>query len=129
MKEQKPLGPAQNKNNERNIKICKRNKIKANYKLAREQKPFGPAQKENKLKYMQTTNEYATRNKILFGPALLKEKETKAYANYKQIRHAEQNKSQFHIEREQKSFRPVKVKTNKGTCKQQIVTRNKTKAN
>ena len=107
MKEQKPLGPAQNKNNERNIKICKRNKIKANYKLARKQKPFGPAQIENKLKYMQTTNEYATRNKILFGPALLKEKETKAYANYKQIRHAEQNKSQVHIEREQKSLRPV----------------------
>ena len=73
MKEQKPLGLAQNKNNERNIKICKRNKIKANYKLAREHKPFGPAQKQNKLKYMQTTNEYATRNKILFGPALLKE--------------------------------------------------------
>ena len=123
MKEQKPLGPAQNKNNERNIKICKRNKIKAKYKLAREQKPFGPAKIENKLKYMQTTNEYATRNKILFGPALLKEKETKAYANYKQIRNAEQNKNQFHIERE-----PVKVKRNKGTCKQQIVTRNKTKA-
>jgi len=41
VKEQKPLGPAQNKNNGRNIKICKRNKIKANYKLAREQKPFG----------------------------------------------------------------------------------------
>ena len=56
---------------------------------------------------MQTTNEYATRNKILLGPALLKEKETKAYANYKQIRHAEQNKSRFHIEREQKFFRPV----------------------
>ena len=89
MKEQKPLGPAQNKNNERNIKICKRNKIKANYKLAREQKPFGPAQKENKLKYMQTTNEYATRNKILFGPALLKEKETKAkYVLQIQIRKA-----------------------------------------
>ena len=76
MKEQKPLGPAQNKNNERNIKICKRNKIKANYKLAREQKPFGPAQKENKLKYMQTTNEYATRNKILLGqPSLKKSKQ------------------------------------------------------
>ena len=77
MKEQKPLGPAQNKNNERNIKICKRNKIKANYKLAREQKPqFGPAQIENKLKYMQTTNEYATRNKILLGqPCLNKSKQ------------------------------------------------------
>ena len=73
MKEQKPLGPAQNKNNERNIKICKRNKIKAKYKLAREQKPFGPAQIENKLKYMQTTNEYATRNKIPWAsPAEIK---------------------------------------------------------
>jgi len=50
------------------MKICKRNKIKANYKLAREQKPqFGPAQMENKLKYTQTTNEYATRNEIFLG--------------------------------------------------------------
>ena len=96
MKEQKPLGPAQNKNNERNIKICKRNKVKANYKLAREQKPFGPAQIENKLKYMQTTNEYATRNKILWAsPAEIKA--NKGHANYKQIRNAEQNKSQFYI--------------------------------
>ena len=55
MKEQKPLGPAQNKNNERNIKICKRNKIKAKYKLAREQKPFGPVQIESKLERKRQT--------------------------------------------------------------------------
>jgi len=59
------------------MKICKRSKIKANYKLAREQKPF-----------WQTTNKYVTW------------------------------KIQLPMEREQKSFRPVKVKTNKGTCKQ-----------
>ena len=43
--------------------------MKAKYKLAREQKPFGPAKIENKLKYMQTTNKYATRNKILLEKA------------------------------------------------------------
>ena len=71
MREQKSLGPAQNKNNERNMKICKRSKSKANYKLAREQKPFWPAQIENKLRY---ANNERVRNEEQnpFEPALLK---------------------------------------------------------
>ena len=75
MKEQKPLGPAQNKNNERNIKICKRNKIKANYKLAREQKPFGPAKIESYRKQIKVyANNQRVRNEEQnpFGPVLLK---------------------------------------------------------
>ena len=80
MKEQKPLGPAQNNNNERNIKICKRNKIETNYKLAREQKPFGPAQIENnqRVRNENATNENANNQRVRneeqnpFGPALMK---------------------------------------------------------
>ena len=44
-REQKPLGPSTIKTNQqRNVKIFKRNKIKANYHPVREQKPFEPAQ-------------------------------------------------------------------------------------